>query len=299
MAKPKYEAWLTEEGLLQIEGWARTGLTDEQIAQNIGISRKTLADWKNKYGDISDTLKKGKEVVDIQVENALLKRALGYDYLEVTKERMSSEAQKKRHDGQSKLTEKQWITCMDYFDSKCCYCGKSEKLTKDHLQPLKQKGELEIANVVPACSSCNSSKKDKQWLSWFQKQKFYTQEKAKVIQKWITFSLSIKALFEDENQESEMVVSKEVTKHVAGDTTAQIFWLKNRKPNEWRNKNETSQKQQNRLIEAQADAAVAKAKILTNAADKLEGNFKNNELLWDLANPQLAKSEGDVLDDKV
>lgn len=47
----------TEEGLLQLEAWARDGLTDEQIAANIGITRKTLAEWKNKYGDICDTLK--------------------------------------------------------------------------------------------------------------------------------------------------------------------------------------------------------------------------------------------------
>lgn len=80
----KYEEWLTKEGLLKIEGWARDGLTDEQIAQNMGISRSTLNEWKNKYQDISDTLKKGKEVVDLQVENALLKRALGYSYEEVT-----------------------------------------------------------------------------------------------------------------------------------------------------------------------------------------------------------------------
>jgi hypothetical protein len=82
----KYEEWLTPEGLLLIEGWARDGLTDEQIAHNIGISRKTLSEWKVKYSDISDTLKKGKEVIDRQVENALLKRALGYSYTEVTRE---------------------------------------------------------------------------------------------------------------------------------------------------------------------------------------------------------------------
>ena len=80
MAKGKYEYWLTSEGLLLLEGWARDGLTDEQIAHNMGISRSTLNQWKEKYPDISDTLKKGKEVVDRQVENALLKRALGYHY---------------------------------------------------------------------------------------------------------------------------------------------------------------------------------------------------------------------------
>lgn len=76
MAKGKYEKWLEPENLLRIEGWARDGLTDEDIAANMGISRSTLNDWKNKHSDISDALKKGKEVVDRQVENALLKEAL-------------------------------------------------------------------------------------------------------------------------------------------------------------------------------------------------------------------------------
>ena len=83
MAKGKYEYWLTPEGLLKIEGWARDGLTDEQIAANIGIGYSTLQTWKSKYQDIQDALKKGKEIIDRQVENALLKRALGYEYEEV------------------------------------------------------------------------------------------------------------------------------------------------------------------------------------------------------------------------
>lgn len=78
----KYSEWLKPEGLLKLEGWARDGLTDKQIAYNIGINVCTLYDWKNNYSDISNALKKGKEVVDRQVENALLKRALGYSYIE-------------------------------------------------------------------------------------------------------------------------------------------------------------------------------------------------------------------------
>lgn len=86
MAKGKFNKWLTADGLLQLEAWARDGLTDEEISKNIGISRSTLSEWKNRFSDISDALKKGKEIVDIHVENSLLKRALGYDYIEVTKE---------------------------------------------------------------------------------------------------------------------------------------------------------------------------------------------------------------------
>lgn len=76
MAKGKYQKWLEPESLILLEGWARDGLTDEQIAHNIGINKATLYDWMKKYSDISDSLKKGKEVVDIQVENALLDNAL-------------------------------------------------------------------------------------------------------------------------------------------------------------------------------------------------------------------------------
>lgn len=86
MAKGKYHDWLTPEGLLKIEGWARDGLVDKQIAENIGITEQTLNVWKKEYPSFSEALKKGKEVVDRQVENALLKRALGYSYDEITNE---------------------------------------------------------------------------------------------------------------------------------------------------------------------------------------------------------------------
>lgn len=76
MAKGKYQKWLTPEGLLLLEGWARDGLTDEQIAEKIGIRRETLYEWKKNYPNISNALKKGKEVVDYEVENALLSSAL-------------------------------------------------------------------------------------------------------------------------------------------------------------------------------------------------------------------------------
>ena len=91
MAKGKYEYWLSPEGLLLIEAWARDGLTDEQIAHNMGVAYSTLRVWRDKYSALSAVLKRGKEVVDIQVENALLKRALGYQYKEVKTEEYETE----------------------------------------------------------------------------------------------------------------------------------------------------------------------------------------------------------------
>ena len=75
-AKGKYADWITPEGLIKIEGWARDGLTDKQIAHNIGISHATLYEWKKQFPELSDTLKKSKDVVDRMVENALFKNAI-------------------------------------------------------------------------------------------------------------------------------------------------------------------------------------------------------------------------------
>ena len=86
MALGKINEWLEKDKLILLEGWARDGLTDEQIAKNIGINRTTLYDWKKKETNIADALKKGKEIIDFEVENALLKRALGYEYEEETYE---------------------------------------------------------------------------------------------------------------------------------------------------------------------------------------------------------------------
>ena len=74
----KINDWVGNDKLILLEGWAKSGLTDEQIAKNIGINRTTLYDWKKKEANIADALKKGKEVIDFEVENALLKKALGY-----------------------------------------------------------------------------------------------------------------------------------------------------------------------------------------------------------------------------
>lgn len=79
MAQGKFKEWLTEDGLKQIQSWVRDGLTDIQVAKNMGISKTTFYDWMNKYPAMSDSVKKGKQPVDFEVENALLKRALGYE----------------------------------------------------------------------------------------------------------------------------------------------------------------------------------------------------------------------------
>ncbi|HDA2454698.1 TPA: helix-turn-helix domain-containing protein [Staphylococcus aureus] len=67
-----------------VEGWKRDGLTDEQIARNLGVFKHTLIKWKKNIPDFLDAIKKGKEVSDYELENALHKRAVGYYYEEET-----------------------------------------------------------------------------------------------------------------------------------------------------------------------------------------------------------------------
>lgn len=74
MAKSKWEQ--VKDKLILVEGWARDGLTNQQIASNLGIGETTFYKIISEHPEVSEVLKKGKEVVDYEVENALLKNAL-------------------------------------------------------------------------------------------------------------------------------------------------------------------------------------------------------------------------------
>mgnify|MGYP004691179603 CR=1 FL=1 len=76
MAKTTYKDWEADEKILLLQGWARNGLTNEQIASNMDIVVSTLWEWRKKSSKISNALKIGKEEADLQVENALHKAAL-------------------------------------------------------------------------------------------------------------------------------------------------------------------------------------------------------------------------------
>ena len=138
MSAPRWEKWLTEDGLIKIQGWARDGLIDKQIAHNMGVADSTLRMWKNKFPQLAEALAKGKDVVDREVENALYKRALGY---------------------------------------------------------------------------------------------------------WVTETKTITSV-------KDGVKIEEIHRHIPPDTTAQIFWLKNRKPDQWREKNDLTLTPSNGVLES-------------------------------------------------
>ena len=80
MAKSKWPE--VKEKLNLVEKWKRDGLTELQIAKNLGISKATLEEYKKIHPDFLAAIKRGKEVFITEVENALAKRALGFEYEE-------------------------------------------------------------------------------------------------------------------------------------------------------------------------------------------------------------------------
>lgn len=70
--KGKFEYWRSDDGQLLLEGWARDGLTDEQITKKMGIGSTTFYRWQNDYREIREAIKKGRAPIDYEVENKLL-----------------------------------------------------------------------------------------------------------------------------------------------------------------------------------------------------------------------------------
>lgn len=76
MSRPRYKKWLDPENLTLVEGWKRNGLTDDQIAHNMGIAPRTLAYWKNDHVQIMQALKVGREQANFVIERELFRKAL-------------------------------------------------------------------------------------------------------------------------------------------------------------------------------------------------------------------------------
>ena len=71
-----YKDWLTKDRLTLLEGWKRNGLTDKQIAKNMGVSYSSLRKWKREHQEIADALAIGHEIANYYVEGELYKTAM-------------------------------------------------------------------------------------------------------------------------------------------------------------------------------------------------------------------------------
>ncbi len=110
MPRPSdYYKYKWNEKLDLVKGWARDGLSNKQIAHNIGIHKATLYEWANKYSDFADALKKSKEVADYEVENALHKEATGYFYKEQNVSNTGEVVEVRKYARPSVSAQKYWL----------------------------------------------------------------------------------------------------------------------------------------------------------------------------------------------
>jgi 5-methylcytosine-specific restriction endonuclease McrA len=72
---------------------------------------------------------------------------------------------KKRSNG-GKYSQKDWLKLLNRFGNICAYCGIRKATTADHVIPLAKGGSNFIGNILPACTSCNSSKQDTLLFEW-------------------------------------------------------------------------------------------------------------------------------------
>lgn len=88
------------------------------------------------------------------------------------------------------LTLDQWEKIKSYFGNHCAYCGKGEgeTLAKEHFIPLSKGGEFTHNNIVPACQTCNSSKRDKDFFEWYLKYRHYSKKREKAILKFLGYN---------------------------------------------------------------------------------------------------------------
>jgi len=85
----------------------------------------------------------------------------------------------------STLTAQQWMDCLEYFNNKCAYCGKEKELHQEHFIPMSKGGIYTINNIIPACVSCNQSKKAMGFYEWYPEQEFYSMQREKKILKYL------------------------------------------------------------------------------------------------------------------
>lgn len=79
----KVDYWLTDDGLELIKNWSRNTFTKSEIADRMGVNLNTLLKWQKQYVEINKAMNVTREIVDFQVENAVLKAALGYKTKEI------------------------------------------------------------------------------------------------------------------------------------------------------------------------------------------------------------------------
>ena len=81
--KKRKAFWLSPDGLTLLAGWRRQGIPLTTIATDyIGISKTAFWGWYRESEDLRKAVATSLDIANASVENALYRRAIGYDYEE-------------------------------------------------------------------------------------------------------------------------------------------------------------------------------------------------------------------------
>lgn len=78
--KSKYD--IVKDNFPSIKKWLKEGVTERQIAKNLGIAMSSWSLYKTQYSELTELIKNSRETVIEDLRGALLKRALGFTYEE-------------------------------------------------------------------------------------------------------------------------------------------------------------------------------------------------------------------------
>jgi len=92
------------------------------------------------------------------------------------------------------LTLEQWKTIKQKFNNKCAYCGKELPLAQEHFIALSKGGEFTTNNIICACRSCNSSKGNRDFFTWYPTYKHYSKKREKIILKFLGYTNEVQQL---------------------------------------------------------------------------------------------------------
>ncbi|OKL37357.1 HNH endonuclease [Domibacillus mangrovi] len=99
---------------------------------------------------------------------------------------IAAQEKRHRHRGDFSLTDAEWENAVCHFNNECAYCGKKEKLTFEHVVPFSKGGSFGKENIIPACSTCNSSKNDLDYDHWYRNQPFYDETREQRIMTYLS-----------------------------------------------------------------------------------------------------------------
>ena len=142
MAESKYDENFPERAM----DFASEGMTDSQIAYQLGVSRSTFYNYKQQHSRFAEAIDVGRDVIDSRVENRLLELALGNYTITI---RVTN------HEGQTRTTVKDaipnlkaiqyWLERSDKRKG-----AKQEKLDKFEQPAFSEPAQAKSSSVLSA-----------------------------------------------------------------------------------------------------------------------------------------------------